>query len=508
MKRQKRNGRLRVSALALAASAVLQAQSTTTPIKHVVVIFQENVSFDHYFATYPYALNPGGQPVFVPSENPFQPTPTVNGLADGMMTNNPNSAQPFRLDRSEAVTCDQDHDYTHEQQAFNGGLMNKFVETVAVATPACDSGHGKSLVMGYYDGNTVTAFWNYAQHFAMSDNHFNTVFGPSTPGAINLISGQTHGATVTNDAGSAATQVVADSITGDARPAYDDCSLATQNQVSMSGQNVGDLLNKAGVSWGWFQGGFTPSSRKADGSAVCATAHANIAGISTSDYIMHHQPFQYYKSTSNQHHLPPTSVAMIGKTDQANHQYDITDFFRALDAGNMPAVSYLKAPGYQDGHPGYSDPLDEQTFIVNTINRLMQSPEWDSTAVFIDYDDSDGWYDHVMPPIMSQSNTALDALTGPGACGAAADGAYQGRCGFGPRTPFLLISRFAKVNYVDHTTSDQSSTLKFIEDNWGLGRIGDQSFDATAGSVMQMFEFQDGGHASKLFLDPQTGQPQ
>jgi len=262
------------------------------------------------------------------------------------------------------------------------------------------------------------------------------------------------------------------------------------------------------VTWGWFQGGFTPSSRNADGSAVCATAHANIAGASTADYIMHHEPFQYYKSTSNPHHLAPTSVAMIGKTDQANHQYDIADFFRALDAGNLPAVSYLKAPAYQDGHAGYSDPLDEQTFLVNTINRLMQAPEWDSTAVFIDYDDSDGWYDHVMPPIMSQSSTPLDALTGPNACGAPGDGAYQGRCGFGPRLPFLVISRFAKVNFVDHSTTDQSSTLKFIEDNWKLGRIGDQSFDETAGSLLPMLEFQDGGHASKLFLDPDTGQPQ
>src|SRR2546425_1916466 len=92
--------------------------ATTTPIQHLVVIFQENVSFDHYFATYPLAANPPGEPVFVAKPS----TPAVNGLSGGLITNNPNSAAPFRLSRSQAVTCDQDHDYTHEQQAMNSGL--------------------------------------------------------------------------------------------------------------------------------------------------------------------------------------------------------------------------------------------------------------------------------------------------------------------------------------------------------------------------------------------------
>ena len=85
---------------------------------------------------------------------------------------------------------------------------------------------------------------------------------------------------------------------------------------------------------------------------------------------------------------------MIGHTDQANHQYDLQPFWNALDAGHLPAVSYLKAAAHQDGHAGYSSPLDEQTFLVETINRLMQSPEWEHMAIVILYDDSDGWYDH------------------------------------------------------------------------------------------------------------------
>src|SRR3954451_19631709 len=284
--------------------------------------------------------------------------------------------------------------------------------------------------MGYFDGNAVTALWNYAQHFAMSDNSFGTTFGPSTPGALNVIAGTTHGATLTS--GSATGNIAGGSVIADPRPslALDDCTIVTQPQVTMSGKNIGDLLNAKGVTWGWFQGGFTPSSRSASGAAVCATSHRNIKGTSSADYVPHHQPFQYFRSTANPHHLPPTSLSAIGQTDQANHQYDLTDFYAGLSAGYLPAVSYLKAAAYQDGHASNSDPLDEQTFIVNAINALMQSPFWSSTAIIINYDDSDGWYDHVMGPIVSQSSTSDDALTSPGACGNGAGSLYQGRCGY------------------------------------------------------------------------------
>jgi phospholipase C len=136
------------------------------------------------------------------------------------------------------------------------------------------------------------------------------------------------------------------------------------------------------------------------------------------DYIPHHQPFQYYASTANPHHLPAWSTAMIGhQGDQANHQYDIPDFWNAANAGNLPAVSFIKAPAYQDGNAGYSNPLLEQQFVVNFINQLEALPTWSSTAVMVAWDDSGGWYDHVMPPIINQSQTAREALTGPGLCG-------------------------------------------------------------------------------------------
>src|SRR5271155_5214863 len=142
--------------------------ATATPIQHLVVIFNENNSFDHYFGTYPNATNPAGEPVFTPKPG----TPSVNGLSGALLTENPNSTGPFRLDRSQASTCDNDNHYLDEQKAYNGGLANKFPEI----TSATGAGCTPALAMGYYDGNTVTALWNYAQNFAMSDNFFASTF--------------------------------------------------------------------------------------------------------------------------------------------------------------------------------------------------------------------------------------------------------------------------------------------------------------------------------------------
>lgn len=472
---------------------------TTTPIKHVIVIFQENVSFDHYFGTYPHAkANTNGTVFFQGAKDD---TPRVNNLeSSGLLTTNPNARNPFRIDRSVPNTCDQDHNYKDEEKAFHAGLMDNFA-----AVSCTDPVLGANSVMGYYDGNTVTALWNYAQHFAMSDNHYGTTFGPSTPGALNLISGQTFGATITNGlsgSGFIANSASSGAVVGDADPGGDKCSAPTRTQIQMSGLNVGDLLNNAGVTWGAFMGGF----------ANCSAATKGISGLpATADYIPHHAWFQYYASTLNANHVGPSSNANIGRTDSAKHEYDLSLFFTALANHNLPAVSILKAQAFEDGHAGYSDPLDEQVFLVNTINTIMQSDEWKETAIIITWDDSDGWYDHQMGPIVRQSNVAEDQLVAPGSCGTAnaaqTGGEIQnGRCGFGPRIPLVVISPYAKANYVDHKVVDQSSILRFIEDNFNLGRIGNGSTDAVAGTLDGLFDFDDGARNVKLILDPATGQ--
>lgn len=503
---------------------------TKYPIKHLVVVFNENRSFDHYFGTYPNALNPEGEPVFEPAKNTQR---DINNLLSNpsLLDNNPNlnglngaaASNPFRLDRTQANTADQNHAYTAEQQAYDAGKNDLFPLDTGSGTAGGAGAFGtKAQVMGYFDGNTVTALWNYAQNYAMGDNAFTDDFGPSTPGALNMFAGTSNGAVV--PAGLTAS-TIADGAGGltlinDTDPTGDVCSSKT-SQVSFTSKNIGDLLNAADIPWGSFVGGFNLQTVNNNGTTGCARSSVGQAVGTEKDYVPHHIWFQYFASTANLTHARPTSTKAIGHTifpgteqvDPANHAYDLDDFFTAVGAGNYPAVSFIKMQAFQDGHPGSSDPLDEQTGLVNLINFLQQRPDWDSTAVIITYDDSDGWYDHAFSPTTHPSFSTADALNGAGLCGAV--GATEppgvnglpvaGRCGPGTRIPFVVISPFAKQNYVSHALVSQASIPQFIEDNWlNSERIGDGSFDATTGSIVDMFNFDKANHTT-LILDPTLG---
>ncbi|TCK34422.1 phospholipase C [Paraburkholderia sp. BL8N3] len=557
------------------------AATTATPIKHVVVIFGENVSFDHYFATYPNANNPVGEPQFIPAAG----TPAVNNLATAKLidASNPNALAtspnvigrtvggvtfpgvmvtsgstktpipaadlvPFRLDRSQANTESQNHAYTPEQLAYNGGAMDSFpLFTAASSTIAGSTGAFGSpgQVLGFFDGNTVTALWNYAQTFAMNQNAYTDTYGPSTPGALEVISGQNHGVLLSG--GTSSSNAIPDgqgggafTIVGDLDPTGDVCTLAAKSAptgaMSSSNKNIGDLLNAKGITWGGFMGGFNLQTVNPNGTTGCSrSTFSQVLNATKTDYVQHHAWFQYYASTANLAHTRPTSVATIGTTDPldntatpVHHQYDSDDFFAAVSAGNYPSVSFLKAPAVGDGHPGNSDPIDEQAFVTKVVNFLQQQPDWKNTAVIIAYDDSDGWYDHRYKAPTSSSFDATttqkvngstlvgyDQLNGQGQCTSAGavqplgvnGGVVNGRCGPGTRTPFLVISPYAKANFVDDTPITQASVVKFIEDNWlGSQRIGGGSFDATAGSIMNMFDFTQNVTAPRtLFLDPNLG---
>ena len=528
-----------LAATLLVGSMVGQSATnqTATPVKHLVVIFDENVSFDHYFGTYPNALNP-------PHETAFkaQPgTPQVNGLTPMLRERNPNflnvkvnqgfAVNPFRLGPAQAYTADQNHGYTEEQLAFHAGLMDsfpqytglpalatqKFLPQSMLGAPQEYVHQTKGLVMAYFDGNTVTALWNYAQRYALSDNSYGSTFGQSTQGAIELISGQTNG--VTDQINATADLVDGGNGTytevNDGDPIGDKCSSTTWGQLRYTGNNIGQMLSKHGVTWGWFEAGFDLTRKNPNGTTGCQrSTYSKITQGSPPDYIPHHEPFQYYTPTANLLHTRPSSMQMIAREgDGANHQYDSDDFFAAVKAGNFPAVSFLKAPGYQDGHAGYSDPLDEQAFIVSVIKLLRvpatgKAPRWSSTGTIPSAVD-----DHQMGPIVNQSASPADTLNGAGSCGTGAAAlagpavsqAVQGRCGYGPRIPMLVISPWAKANFVDHTVADQSSTIRFIEDNWLNGeRIGNGSFDAIAGSIKGMFDFAH-PDARPYILDESTG---
>jgi phospholipase C len=522
------------------SQSVQNRLATATPIKHVVVIYNENVSFDHYFAAYPNAANPAGEPAFTPAAG----TPAVNGLSGTLLTANPNftnqangtaKANPFRLDRTQAATADQNHAYTAEQHAYDNGAADLFPKYTGKGTAGGAGAFGTAgQVMGYYDGNTVGALWNYAQHFAMSDNAYTATYGPSTPGALEVVSGQTNGlqpvkfSTGPVSATSTGSYYVNDgqggfTLINDVDPANDTCSSLTDTAL-MTSKNIGDLLNASDISWGGFMGGFNLQTVNSNGTTGCKRSTLSpVVGQATADYVPHHNWFQYFASTANPTHARPSSQAAIGfsfevdgKTPEpANHQYDTEDFFAAVKAGNYPSVSFIKAPAFQDGHAGYSDPLDEQAFTANIVNFLQQQPDWASTAVIVAWDDSDGWYDHAYAvPTSSSFDAIADQVNGAGTCGTATaplgvKGApVNGRCGPGTRIPFVVISPWAKVNYVDHTQISQASVVRFIEDNWLNGaRLGGGSFDATAGSINGMFNFSGPGNNPTLFVDPNLGTP-
>jgi len=270
-----------VSGPALAGPA--ENLETETPIKHLVIIFQENKSFFSYFATYPEAENPtGGTP---PPQFEARPgTPSVNGLDNTLANFNPNLVNPFRIARLDSYTCDQNHDYQAELEARNQGLMNMFVQFGAWPakdpTQFCkevdiDGALTPVTDMSYFDGNTVTALWNYAQYFAMSDTFFATMNGESTRGHLNLIKGDAYGALCTEvkkpekvwvdpifpDAilpcmgpaemasEDAPSNDTLGTLVSDADPFWDVCS-ETDETVAMSGRNIGDMLTEAGIPWG------------------------------------------------------------------------------------------------------------------------------------------------------------------------------------------------------------------------------------------------------------------
>jgi phospholipase C len=493
------------------ASNVNNSADTTTPIKHVVVIFDENETFDHYFGTYPYAANSDGttfcpaagtaglpgssQTVNTELDAGLVPASTLGAAVtagncstyQGALPNpeagptppvantaapNPNEYQPQRIPDTAAVTCDNNHSYTPEEEAEDGGKMDDFVQfTSANCTIPGVTGSSPGIGMDYFDGNAVTGLWNYAQNYAMSDNSWDATFGPTMIGSINMF-GATNFSTLTGSSYISNTNPVWDDIDG--------------QSGEMGGDNIGTLLNDKGVSWGWFEQGFSTPG----------TTVTNVNGGGAAMFSSIYDAPDWWQSTSNEDHTAPASPSEIGFPGPANHQYDTPDFTDALNGtggATLPAVSFLRADEVNTGHPSVSDPLDEQKWITQDINSIEQSPYWPSTAIVIEYDDSDGYYDHQAPTIINSSNTGNDSAicTNAFAAGVPEIGGHSNSCGPSQRLPFLVISPYAKHNYVDHSLTTQVSTLKFIEQNWGLPTIGGATFDnlSQVGNLDSFFDW-------------------
>lgn len=428
-----------IASPALTGLAPVQAavQDTQTPIKHTVVIFQENRSFDNYFGTYPYA--PGFHPL------PGTPTNVANfqDVAENVYhaVYNPdqygNPVYPQLL--TQLDTTDVDHNYNDMIAMVDDGKMDKFY----YENQYVYSKHDGNIAMGYYDYNSIPALWQYAQHYAMADHWFQPVYGPSTPGALYLVAAQSG-----NNSSAA--------ITGDPPPAFapyggDNPVYKGNYSVApvLTYQNIGDELSSAGRTWAWYQGGWDDANAVPNG-AYSSTGPANL-------YSAHHNPFQYFQNYQNGNYK--------------NNLKDYNNLATDIQNGNLPEVSFVKAEYGEDEHPGglpsQSNPSAED-FTVKTINQIMNSPYWNDTAIILAYDESGGNYDHVAPPNLQPGPDGLQ--------------------GDGPRIPAIVISPYAKQNYVSHTTYDTASILKFIETNYGVSALNNH--DANVNNITEMFDFQ------------------
>jgi len=443
----------------VAATTVLAADAVPPrpgfeKIGHIVVIYEENRSFDNLYGTFPGAeglANAGATATQVDkSGKPYEHLPPVMNTSkkpavvdDRFPADLPN--RPF--DATDMVTLDHMtgdlvHRFYQEQAQIDGGKMDKFA-TVSDA---------KGLSMGYYHTMTL-ALAAEAQRYTLCDNFFHGAFGGSMLNHIWLIAAAP--AVFPNAPASVVAQVGANGlptaghdgfVTTDGyvintsftvnqpHPASTPAANLVPNQTMPT---IGDRLTDAGVSWVWYSGGWNDA----------------LAGHADPLFQFHHQPFAYFAKYAD------------GTAAKAEHLRDEAEFIAAARAGSLPGVAFVKPLGEVNEHPGYANVLDGERHVEELINAVRNGPNWKNTAIIITYDEHGGFWDHVAPPVVD-------------------------RWGPGSRVPALIISPFSRGGYVDHTLYETTSILSFIERRWGLKPLG--SRDAHANDLTNAFDFQQG----------------
>ncbi len=415
-------------------------------IDHIVVIFEENRSFDNLFGAFPGAdgIPPAEQlPPQVDREgHPYVtlPQPINSNLKPAA----PDSRFPADLPNKpfsigdlvppSGKTGDLIHEFYREQLQIDGGKMDKFV---AYSTAA-------GLSYGHYDYQG-SHLWELAQHYALGDRMFHSAFGgsflnhaylvcacafrwPDAPPAIVATIGK-DGLPIKDG------QVTPDGYAvNTSRSIYLHAPSDTDNARLVPPQtmpHIGDRLDEKQVSWAWYSGGYYDA----------------MAGKPDPLFQFHHQPLAYFKD------LAP------GSEGQKRHLKDARDFLSAIDEGTLPNVAFYKPIGALNQHPGYANVTDADNHIVDLIERLQKSSSWNSTLVLITYDENGGAWDHVAPPRRDQ--------WGPGT-----------------RVPLIAIGPMVKPGYVDHTSYDFGSILRLIS-----LRFGTEPVNQTDGTATPMIGF-------------------
>jgi len=410
-------------------------------VKHVVVIYMENHSFDNLYGQFPGAdgleqakkenvtqVDSSGQPYAV-----LPPIPRSSAFP----TNLPNSF--FNIDQYVApdqLTPDVTHQFYQEQQQIDGGKMDKFALY----------NYSKGLTMGYYKTSKLPLY-HLARKYTVCDHFFHSAFGgsylnhqwliaavtPMFPNAPDRIKAQLDASgklvkdgSVSPDGYSINTSYSVNLHPKSANPAY--------LVPNLTSPTIGDRLSDKGISWAWYAGGWDNV----------------IAGKADPTFAYHHQPFAYFTRYAE------------GTQERATHLKDETEFLEAAKNGTLPAVSFVKPIGLEDEHPGESTVTNGEKHAVELINAVLNGPNGKNAVIILTYDENGGFWDHVAPPVID-------------------------RWGPGTRVPALIISRFAKKGYVDHTTYETVSILAFIEKRWGLKPLNAR--DEHADPLSHAFKF-------------------
>jgi phospholipase C len=435
--------------LLVGIASPIQAQSAS-PINHVIVIFQENRSFDSVYGKFPGAngianagaaikqVDKNGQP-YATLPQPINTNLRPAGPDSRFPANLP--VQPFDISKyvpADQMTGDMVHRFYQEQFQIDGGKMDKFVAWSDAA----------GLVMGYYDGTNMPE-GKLAQQYTMADNFFHAAYGgsflnhfwlmcactpkwPNAP-ASRVAQLDANGVMVKDGSVTPDGYAINTSFTiNSPHPAnITDTTQLVPQQTSLT---IGDRLSEKGVSWAWYSGGWSDA----------------LAGHPDPLFQFHHQPFAFFKNYAD------------GTDGRAQHLKDESEFHHAVQTNALPAVSFIKPLGPDNEHPGYASLLRGQQHVADLVQEVQNSPAWADTAIIITYDENGGAWDHVAPPKLDQ-------------------------WGAGSRVPAIIISPFAKRGFVDHTQYDTTSILKFIEDRWGLAALGTR--DASANGLTNAFDF-------------------
>ena len=469
-------------------------------IDHIIVIFQENRSFDHYFGSYRHPqrvavanlLDKKGQiegrwtgwqkdPAGIPYTS--LPVPTIlPGFFEAQI---PNAPFPLGLyiPASANVPWDPGHRFFRMAAEMNNGRMDRFValamdhkadlsrralDALSAERLAFDLGRPSGPVLGFYDRHDIPFYHQLADEFVLFDHFFQAATGGSTVNALYLVAGRScqnpraprdarspydpratgrehaffdlpydHKGVLINDL------PPVQGPTGTDRKAL---RLSPPPQAQ-SYETIGDRLNEAHVSWAWYNENWNLVKNWAlknafgpgEGSAVIDSGQL---------YVAHHNPFQYYPRW-------PEYV-------QDGHMRGVEDFLEDAASGRLPQVAFLKATAAHDEHPAGCAPQRGMDWVRQLLTAVGKSPAWERTAVFITYDEGGGFWDHVPPP-------QLDAY------------------GLGTRIPGLLISPYARKGYVDHHMADTSSILKWIETRFRLAPLTRR--DAGAYDLKEAFDF-------------------